>query len=496
MSNETTLKTNLHDDGPIPTPDSGVSTRRVLAYLMRAIMMRATKASLGEHRYSNRCSELTGALRQLAIATKSTAEFIAAVAGRFGVSLGGDAAHPWAICAWLPDAAQPDGVRKVRWDRIAAVLDFERVRLVVLDCPDLLSTFACTWVDKDDAESRDADEATLASLPEPIPFRGRSFAIGANAIRPRRYRSVWTTASEIAHGADEKTGNVNGFRRQDIIDQRTGRRVSVPFISGNAVRGRWRRLLMARYCELVGVLPRELPTQSRFHALFSGGTTEAGADTGKVDVVTRSRARALCPPWDLIAGIVDSQIMGGRGAVFDAKLVCRENAWRLRTTLAPEQDLEEFASSLQSCESMTTTRQLVRSAHKDVPDAEGIQMMARMEVLLPGAQFVHEFALVGLGGVSEVTLSCLADLLEGFGSQGLVGAGNARGFGEIQFAPYVADDGLSELPSSNAYLEFIAANRDDCRAWLLDIKSEGEAEKAASAKKGRAKKVEANVTLA
>src|SRR5690606_17693372 len=127
--------------------------------------------------------------------------------------------------------------------------------------------------------------------------------------------------SPMHHGADQKSGNVQLFRRHAVFDPLTGKRAFVPFLSGNSIRGLWRDMVMGRWLQLLGLKASDLPTV-RAHALLAGGAVAEGADGATVNNAVRRRARELCPPWDLLAGCTDQQIMSGRARVSDATLVC------------------------------------------------------------------------------------------------------------------------------------------------------------------------------
>jgi hypothetical protein len=286
------------------------------------------------------------------------------------------------------------------------------------------------------------------------------------------------------HGADDKSGNVNLFRRHVVFDPLTGRRAYVPFKAGNAVRGLWRDMIMGRWLSLLGLKASNIPTE-RAHALLAGGAVAEGADTATVNNPVRRRARELCPPWDLLAGCTDQQIMSGRARVGDAVLVCRENAWKVREAVRPDLDVEQFAATLPAASEMTKLRLGTRQKHADIPGSSDIQMLFNTELLIQGSQMVHSVTLWGLDGVSEVTASCLADLLGEFRAVGSVGAGTARGFGGIAFDAYERGPDAPELPPPSIYLDYVASRRDEMLAWAM---RENEPDAPAPKVKGRGRK--------
>jgi hypothetical protein len=436
--------------------------RRVLSYLLRAMKKRVDASAIGRERFRGLSSELSNSLVPLVVSEKSTLAFGKALANRFGIDLTGGDTEWGPVEAWLPEG-------RIRWDRALAALDYRHVRLVVHENPAFLATFAC------DREC-EGEDSIFASFPEPVGDGAYRATLPRGLIQPRNHATVWTLTSPMAHGADEKSGNVNLFRRHRVVNPLTGEQSFVPFMSGNAVRGVWRDMVMARFCELVGVSPKALPS-SRVHALFSGGGVEKGADGASVNLRVRDQAREMCPAWDLFAGCTDQQIMQGRIRVHDAVLVCAENDWLVFPHLNPgvemtAEALATFSDSLPEAAELTQLRLGTRHAHKDYAGSEGAQMIFNTEVVLGGAQFVHSFQIYGIDGVSPITAACLADLVTNFRDWGVVGASNARGLGLIAFDAYQPGPGTPTLPDPSIYLAHVDRNKDAMREWLMRVGDE------------------------
>lgn len=441
--------------------------------------LRVTREAIGESRYRGLSSELSDALIPLVVSEKSALAFGKALANRFSIDLTGGDTEWGPIEAWLPEG-------RLRWDRALAALDYRHVRLVIHENPAFLATFACD-------RACEGEDAIFASFPEPIGEGAFRATLPKQVIQTRNHSTVWTLTAPMAHGADEKSGNVNLFRRHRVVNPLSGEQAYVPFMAGNAVRGVWRDMLMGRFCELVGVSPKALPP-ARVHALFSGGGVEKGADGAGVNLAVRERARAMCPPWDLIAGCTEQQIMAGRIRVHDAILVCAENDWLVFSHLRPgvemtEHALASFSDSLPEAAELTQLRLGTRHAHKEYAGSEGAQMLFNTELVLGGAQFVHSFQLYGVDGVSPITASCMADLAREFRDFGTVGASNSRGFGLIAFDPYMPGEGTPTLPDPAIYLEHVAKNKQAMVDWLMMTGEHGAAAKAEKpAKAGRGSK--------
>ena len=414
---------------------------------------------------------MSDALVPLVVSERTMLGFWRAFCARFQVE---EHSEDWGpLEVWMPEGRMP-------WSRAVASLDYAHVRVVVHENPSLLADFASRFPKTDEEEAMDA--AMFDAFPEPSAGGRFVPTLPGRMIAPRTFRTIWTLTGPMAHGADEKTGNVNLFRRHRSIDALTGQHCYVPFVSGNAVRGMWRDMLMARWLDLIGLKPHDLPS-NRVHALFAGGSVEAGADGASVDLAARRKARENCPPWDLLGGCTDQQIMSGCARVHDAALVCRENAWMVHEAVSPETDVREFAASLPEASELTQLRLGTRHAHKEFAGAEGSQMLFNTELLLGGSQMMHSLQVYGISGVDPVTAACLADLLRAFADYSTTGAANARGFGLIAFEPYAAGPDVT-LPDPKVYLDYCEANREKMRGWALS----GPSIAPAKADKGKAGK--------
>jgi len=429
------------------------ATRRLLSYLLRGTVKRVSRDRIGIRRYRELSAEITSSLIPFVVSERSPLGFYRAFCRRFEVDpTGGDTS--WGpVEAWLPEG-------RIRWDRALAAMHYDDIRTVIHESPEFLATFA---TDRDPIEGEDEH---FEYFPDPVQSGGYVPTLPGALIAPRSHHSVWTLTSPMHHGADEKHGNVNLFRRHRVHDPLTGRVAYVPFVSGNAVRGLWRDIAMDRWLSLLGISSRDLPPQ-RAHALFAGGSVDRGADSAKIDNTVRDVARDTCPPWDLFAGCIDKQIMGSRIRVCDAVLACRENAWLVQPIIAPDTPVEELAGLLPDAAEMTQLRLLTRQAHRDIPESDGVQMIANTEVLISGYQMVHTIQVIGIDNINPVTASCFSDLLEHFQAVGYVGAGAARGLGGVALSGYEPGPGAAALPSSELYLETVEKRRDEMIAWAM-----------------------------
>ena len=463
------------------SPLTANETRRLLAYLLRATVRRVREDRIGEHRFRGLAGELAGALVPLVVGASSPLGFYRGLCERFAVDATGSDTEWGPIEAWLPEG-------RIRWDRALAVMSLATMRRVIEESPEFLATFAKEWGDE-------GEDAEFALFPEPR-SNDQLFVptLPTQLIAPSCYRSVWTLTRDFHHGADVKSGNVSLFRRHETQDALTGKRHQVPFVSGNAIRGQWRDLAMGRWLQLLGLKASDIPP-IRAHSLLAGGSIDQGADGSPVNNVVRREARDKCPPWDLLGGNTDQQIMSGRLRVGDAVLVCRENAWLVRDVVAPGKELREFAESLPEACVMTQIRQGTRMKHADLEQSDGVQMLFHQEVLVPGCQMVHTLHVFGLDGIDQVTLSCLSDLLNAFRDLGATGASTARGFGSIVFDGYKPGSSAVQLPPPDLYLETMEKRRDEMIAWVMSAPLAKAPKPSAGGGRKRSKSTESEAAL-
>jgi hypothetical protein len=443
------------------------NTRRLLGYLLRAMVWAIDRDRIGKHRSDRLPAELGANLLPIALGASSTLQFFSDLCERFSV-------EPSAIPG-------PDGTRslmvffratreRIEWTRLLAcpAMALDLVREALRESPELYATFA-TGRPSEDPEDDDRLWEDLAAQPAQTHVAHAADMPAPDRMIPTPlWAAVLTLTSPLAHGADSKSGNINLVRREPVVDPLTGRRSEVPFLAGNALRGQMRDLMMLRYLALLGLAPEEIPPGVA-HALLAGGSIEAGADTLGVVLSVRRALRTNCPPFDLVAGCPPGQPpMAGILSVHDALLVCRENAWRLHPFLArPGETPAALAARLSPADTLVTTRQSIRQSHRELPGADGSQMIMQTEVILAGAQMVHALRYKPEGVRSELSGSCLADALEFLARGGLTGARTSSAFGTFVTEGWLPRHGAEPLPDASIYHEWIRSRRDELRAWVL-----------------------------
>lgn len=259
----------------------------------------------------------------------------------------------------------------------------------------------------------------------------------------------WIKAlSPIQHAGDEKTGSTPILRAMELWSEREGRHVRVPFLSGNAIRGYLRRLVMR---DLLQRINYDVQHPKLHYALFSGGTLTSTDDGGVVDLQARRMIRQTVPPLELFGTVVGNQMIDSCLKVDHALPVCLECAEYLR-----------HADDPRAQHSVRTFTQFSFSSRRDdlrVEREEGeqaVQMLIEFEAFVAGALFEHGFALIY---PSELAVSCLGHVLTLWAEQPYVGGKSGSGYGRISFD-------YQPFPDPQPYCDYVASHANEIAVVL------------------------------
>ena len=157
---------------------------------------------------------------------------------------------------------------------------------------------------------------------------------------PSQVAGTWTLASSLVHGGDETLGTTRLFRAKGMIYE--GRKVSVPVVSGNAIRGLWRRSCALAFLDAYRAAGGGGISLSAFYYLTSGGSLAKGAASKGLDMDAVADLGRLIPYVGLFGGAGLGRIQPGKLWVDEAYPVCRETLPILRR-LWPGADQVETA---------------------------------------------------------------------------------------------------------------------------------------------------------
>lgn len=273
-------------------------------------------------------------------------------------------------------------------------------------------------------------------------------------IRVLRIRGVIDALSPIVHHGDEKTGSTPVLRALTHWDPELGRHVRLPFVSGNAIRGVLRRLVMA---DLVDRLGYEVRSPKLHHALYTGGVLESTDETtGTIDLAFRVWVRETFPPLGLFGTVLGNQMVPGCLRVDHALPYCRE----YRSYLPPVEDprLEHGVRTFTDF-SFATRRDDLRAEREE--DEQATQMLVEFEAFVPGTRFAHGFYLVY---PSPLEVSCLGHALALWADQPFIGGKSSSGYGRIAFS-------YEPQPDPELYLRYVAEQAEKLRDGLDQLES-------------------------
>ncbi|QLH52775.1 MAG: hypothetical protein CH6_0087 [Candidatus Kapaibacterium sp.] len=251
----------------------------------------------------------------------------------------------------------------------------------------------------------------------------------------------------IHHGGNEKTGSTPVLRTIFMYVDGIGE-VQMPYINGNAIRGKLRRMLMNEYFEILGLTPEDLNPKV-YHIFFSGGALEAAeSNNAGIDLSLRREIRDTFPHLSLLGGSIGNQIIQGKLKVGHAFPVCKEYAVFLPNFLQNDERTNRYVRSFCD-ESFQTRRDDLRANRQE--DEQAVQMKVDFECFIPGTKFYHWFVTEY---ANEIEASVFGRLIELFRFNPWVGGLSGTGNGEVLF------EYTPEPPSGNLYLAHIRDNKD------------------------------------
>ncbi len=276
-------------------------------------------------------------------------------------------------------------------------------------------------------------------------------------MRVRIVEGAVTALRPLHHGGDEKTGSTPVLRTVTCYVEGQGQ-VPIPFVSGNSVRGRLRRLVMKDMLDSVGY---ELQNPKVHHALFSGGileTTEDKKDEGVIDLAFRRAVRDALPPAAVFGCALGNQMIQGILIVEHLWPICEETAPNL-----PERFRKDERARLPVrafCDqSFITRRDDLRAEREE--DEQAVQMKVDYECFSPGARFYHRFALSSPNALEE---SCLGHVIGLWRQSPYIGGRSSSGDGKLRLD-------YDEVPDPAPYQTYLREAAADVRRMLKELEA-------------------------
>jgi len=308
-------------------------------------------------------------------------------------------------------------------------------------------------------EEIEVDEVSISDLGQAV--KRRPFDIGIRV----------TCTTPLAHGGDQKAGNSKLFRRMDIMSD-TGSKLTLPFYSGNAIRGHIRDLLADQFIRNLGMVPRrdEPPLALPFwYILYGGGSLEKADAKGIKKLVKVSggtgikaegmrRIRQEVPHLSALGFSFGNRMIERRFDCGDLRPLCKQ--WN-----NGDQDVSELF------EWTFLTR---REDYENHEKGKNSSMIANTECLKAGVKLEGGINLSN--HANEVEKAAVAMGLLLLEEHGRLGAESRRDLGGVAFE-------FENLPDPKPYDDFMVENKDKILEFLKEIDAFNEDEKKLSDKK-------------
>jgi len=262
-----------------------------------------------------------------------------------------------------------------------------------------------------------------------------------------------TALTPIFSGGDEKTGSTPVLRTIMVYVDGTGE-VPIPYLSGNGIRGKLRRMAMK---DFVDTAEYEITNTKLYHSLFSGGVLENTADTtGAIDLTFRKKVRDLIIPVAIFGCAIGNQMIQGNLVVEHMWPICEE----YKIYLPPEYQADKRAEQpirTFTDQSFITRRDDLRAEREE--DEQAVQMKVDYECFIPGTKFYHRFVLQL---PDELQKSCFGRVLDLFEMMPYVGGRSSSGDGKVML-------NYKNRPDSGLYMEFLQEKKEEIRKLLAEL---------------------------
>lgn len=277
-------------------------------------------------------------------------------------------------------------------------------------------------------------------------------------------------------------GNEAIVNRQMILTG--GKIVSVPVLSGNALRHKTIRepgakYLIAQY-DMLGKMNID-----QVNFMLHGGTLTESSASENMSII--SEMQRLFPLYRMLGGSLRNQIISGSIICQRGILFCRETSAMLNRILPEEMKIDK---DLRSCEDFIGGYKYTRGdARKDSQkidffaavdelnkDEKSNLMIFGGQSILPGSVFAHGYVCKN---ISTVEIGCLFTGLQIWQSEGgVIGGKQSIGHGQMQ-TWYHVDKEIDVQACISEYMVYIATIRNEATAWLTDQFKKREGKKGA-----------------
>lgn len=229
--------------------------------------------------------------------------------------------------------------------------------------------------------------------------------------------------------------------------------IEIPYISGNSVRGKLRRVAGYKLMDLLGIRKENL-VEDLQHSIFSGGMLKKGAGNGILDTNFITNLRRNLPHISLFGTAIGQQLVQSKMDVGQPiPISCQTQHM---TGVESETSIYSLIGEIAA-----TRRDDMEDKPKggQDPDEQKQQMRYTHEVLIPGTEFYHYFTLRNCNDLEKGAFwSTIAE----FCKYPKLGGLECRGFGMVRL------DYEIQHEAAKQYDEWVVQNKDSIIKYYND----------------------------
>lgn len=255
--------------------------------------------------------------------------------------------------------------------------------------------------------------------------------------------------SPISHNGDETLSNTVPFRRQSIIVDNEVE--EVPVISGNSLRGVWRRIGAKNLIEILGITQDEC-NADLYHKLFTGGSLNSSTDD--IQITYRREVREKIPFLSVFGSALDNFILKGKLIIGFMYPVCKQT--KKYTGIESDDDVYKFIST------EFYTRRDDYEEGKDEVIEKSEQMIYEGEVLIAGTKF-NQIVILDTEHYREI--GCFMKVLQLFNEKSYIGGVSRVGHGHVKFDV----DFTKYEKYIKEYEDYLQENKEEIKSFLLKL---------------------------